>query len=97
MEFSNLSVLYFHANNVSKLSEVDKLGSLSNLRTLALHGNPIENSDGYKQYILSRIPQLKSLDFATIIKSDRVTADVWKRMISLKKTKSSKKATDETN
>lgn len=89
-------MFYFHGNNVSKLSEVDKLGSLTNLRTLALHGNPIENTDGYKQHILSKIPQLKSLDFATIIKSDRVTADVWKKMIAPKKTKSTKKATDET-
>lgn len=95
MEFSNLSVLYFHANNVSKLSEVDKLGSLVNLRSLAVHGNPIENSEGYKQYVISKIPQLKTLDFATIIKSDRVTADVWKTMIS-KKPKSTKKAADGT-
>lgn len=90
LEFSNLSVLYFHANNVSKLSEVEKLASLPNLRSLALHGNPIENSEGYKQYVISRIPQLKSLDFATIIRSDRVTADVWKKMISPKKTKKTK-------
>lgn len=89
-------MLYFHANNVSKLSEVDKLGSLAKLRTLALHGNPIENSEGYKQYIISRIPQLKTLDFATIIRSDRVTADVWKNMVTPKKSKSPKKATDET-
>lgn len=80
-------MLYFHGNNVSKLSEVDKLCGLHNLRTLALHGNPIENTDGYKQYVLSRVPQLKCLDFSTIIKSDRVTADVWKRMIAPKKTK----------
>jgi len=89
-------VLYFHGNNVSKLSEVDKLASLTNLRTMALHGNPIENSDGYKQYIISKIPQLKSLDFTAIIKSDRVTADVWKKMISPRKTKSTKKTTEET-
>ena len=89
-------MFYFHANNVSKLSEVDKLASLTNLRSVALHGNPIENSEGYKQYILSKIPQLKSLDFATIIKSERVTADVWKGMIAPKKTKSPRKTTDET-
>ena len=83
-------MLYFHANNVSKLSEVEKLASLPNLRSLALHGNPIENSEGYKQYVISRIPQLKSLDFATIIRSDRVTADVWKKMIAPKKTKKTK-------
>ena len=89
-------MLYFHANNVSKLSEVDKLGSLTNLRSLAIFGNPIESSDGYKQYVISKIPQLKTLDFSTIIKSERVTADVWKKMIAPKKTKSTKKATDET-
>lgn len=89
-------MLYFHANNVSKLSEVDKLVSLANLRSLAVYGNPIENSDGYKQYVISKIPQLKTLDFATIIKSERVTADVWKKMIAPKKTKSTKKATDGT-
>ena len=81
---------------MSKLSEVDKLGGFLNLRTLALHGNPIESTDGYRQYVLSRVPQLKCLDFSTVTKSDRVTADVWKRMIAPKKTKP-KVSTDDAN
>ncbi|XP_053312573.1 leucine-rich repeat-containing protein 51 [Spea bombifrons] len=75
-----LSVLNLHGNSISQLSEVDKLASLPNLKSLTLHGNPIESEKGYRNYILSVLPQLKSLDFSGVTKQERATADVWRRM-----------------
>ncbi|XP_075448922.1 leucine-rich repeat-containing protein 51 [Ascaphus truei] len=78
--YSNLTVLNLHGNSISKLSEVDKLAALPNLKTLTLHGNPIEGEKGYRSYVLSVLPHLKSFDFSGVTKQDRVTAEVWRRM-----------------
>lgn len=73
-------MLYFHGNNIRRIKEVDKLSSLHRLKSLSLHGNPIESVDGYRQYILIRIPQLQTLDFSGITKADRKTSDVWSKI-----------------
>ncbi|CAH2225930.1 leucine-rich repeat-containing 51-like isoform X1 [Pelobates cultripes] len=77
--YLQLSVLNLHGNSIRQLSEVDKLACLPNLKSLTLHGNPIETEKGYRSYILSVLPQLKSLDFSGVTKQDRVMADVWRR------------------
>ncbi|XP_066444491.1 leucine-rich repeat-containing protein 51 [Eleutherodactylus coqui] len=78
--YRDLSVLNLHGNSISDLSEVDKLAALPNLKSLSLHGNPIETEKGYRSYILCLLPGLKSLDFSAVTKQDRVTAEVWRRM-----------------
>ncbi|KAM5186820.1 leucine-rich repeat-containing protein 51 isoform 2-T8 [Callospermophilus lateralis] len=62
--FFNLSVLYLHGNSIQSLGEVNKLAVLPRLRSLTLHGNPIEEEKGY----------------SGVTKADRTTAEVWKRM-----------------
>ncbi|XP_075858393.1 leucine-rich repeat-containing protein 51 isoform X2 [Microcebus murinus] len=62
--FCNLSVIYLHGNSIHRLSEVNKLAVLPRLRSLTLHGNPMEEEKGY----------------SGITKADRTTAEVWKRM-----------------
>ncbi|XP_064144698.1 leucine-rich repeat-containing protein 51 isoform X3 [Loxodonta africana] len=62
--FFNLSVLYLHGNSIQRLGEVDKLAVLPRLRSLTLHGNPMEEEKGY----------------SGVTKADRSTAEVWKRM-----------------
>ncbi|KAL1774222.1 Folate receptor alpha [Sigmodon hispidus] len=47
--FFNLSVLYLHGNSIQRLGEVNKLSVLPRLRSLTLHGNPIEEEKGYRQ------------------------------------------------
>ncbi|XP_072118605.1 leucine-rich repeat-containing protein 51 isoform X3 [Mobula birostris] len=44
----NLQVLNFHGNQVGELFEADKLASLPHLRSLTLHGNPMEMLKGYR-------------------------------------------------
>lgn len=74
-------MLYLHGNNVRRIREVDKLLSLRRLKSLSLHGNPIESVDGYRQYIVTHIPQLHTVDFSGVTKADRKSSDVWVKMI----------------
>ncbi|XP_072466403.1 leucine-rich repeat-containing protein 51 [Notamacropus eugenii] len=78
--FFNLSVLYLHGNCILQLTEVDKLSSLPKLRSLTLHGNPIEEEKGYRQYVLSILPRITTFDFSGVTKQDRITATIWRRM-----------------
>lgn len=78
-----MKVLYLHGNSIDKISEIDKLSSLRSLRTLTLHGNPIEEDvSGYRQYVVSKLPQLKQFDFSAVTKQDRASAKTWDQMIS---------------
>ena len=74
LKYTNIKILYLHGNTIEKLSEVDKLARLKNLRNLTLHGNPIESEPGYRQYVVKKLPQLKTLDFSGITKGDRAMA-----------------------
>ncbi|KAM4845361.1 leucine-rich repeat-containing protein 51 isoform 3-T10 [Thomomys bottae] len=78
--FFNLSVLYLHGNSIQRLGEVNKLAVLPRLRSLTLHGNPIEEEKGYRQYVLCTLPRVTTFDFSGVTKADRTTAEVWKRM-----------------
>ncbi|XP_039376885.1 leucine-rich repeat-containing protein 51-like [Mauremys reevesii] len=78
--YPNLRALNLHGNSIQSLCEVDKLAVLPRLRTLTLHGNPIEEEKGYRSYVLSVLPQLKSFDFSGVTKQDRSTATFWRRM-----------------
>ncbi|XP_034615123.1 leucine-rich repeat-containing protein 51-like [Trachemys scripta elegans] len=78
--YPNLRALNLHGNSIQSLGEVDKLAVLPRLRTLTLHGNPIEEEKGYRSYVLSVLPQLKSFDFSGVTKQDRSTATFWRRM-----------------
>ncbi|XP_077197242.1 leucine-rich repeat-containing protein 51 isoform X2 [Paroedura picta] len=78
--YYNLRTLNLHGNSIHELSEVDKLAVLPHLRSLTLHGNPIEEEKGYRSYVVSTLPNLKSFDFSGITKLDRSTAAVWRRM-----------------
>ncbi|XP_062822891.1 leucine-rich repeat-containing protein 51 isoform X3 [Anolis carolinensis] len=78
--YYNLHNLNLHGNSIQSLSEVDKLAVLPHLRSLTLHGNPIEEEKGYRSYVVSTLPNLKSFDFSGVTKQDRSTANVWRRM-----------------
>ena len=82
LQLPNLTMLYLHGNNIMDLEEVDKLTNLPKLITLSLHGNPLEATKGYYQYVLSKIPQLKTLDFTGVSRADKDTATVWSTMIA---------------
>ena len=87
-------MLYLHGNNVGRIAEIDKLSSLPRLKSLTLHGNPIESNVGYRQYVICHLPQLQTFDFSGITKSDRATSETWRTMISPPPKKGKKKTSD---
>ncbi|XP_066894904.1 transmembrane O-methyltransferase homolog isoform X2 [Kogia breviceps] len=56
--FFNLSVLYLHGNSIQRLGEVNKLAVLPRLRSLTLHGNPIEEEKGYRAQVGTMSPAI---------------------------------------
>ncbi|XP_005096936.1 leucine-rich repeat-containing protein 51 [Aplysia californica] len=77
-QFENLKILYLHGNSIEDVKEVNKLAVLPRLIKLCLHGNPMENVKGYRQYVLSFVPNLVVFDFSRVTKADRATANTWK-------------------
>eukprot|EP00116_Pleurobrachia_bachei_P012180 sb/3472442/ len=84
LEFTNLTTLYLHGNHICNLAEIKKLSGLPHLRTLTLHGNPIENQEGYRHFVLSTLPTLKQLDFSSVTKQNQRDAESWKKLCSKK-------------
>uniref|UniRef100_UPI00398F4B97 leucine-rich repeat-containing protein 51 n=1 Tax=Pristiophorus japonicus TaxID=55135 RepID=UPI00398F4B97 len=78
IQCSNLQILNLHGNQISELFQMDKLATLPHMRSLTMHGNPVELMKGYRSYIVGTIPQLKSLDYSFITKQDRSIAAVLK-------------------
>ncbi|PWA20477.1 hypothetical protein CCH79_00003723, partial [Gambusia affinis] len=89
-ELHGLRVLYLHGNNISTLSEVDRLGVLPHLHSVTLHGNPIETNKAYRNRVISALPQLKTMDFSAVTQQERVLAKLWHQSNS--RCRSSKKS-----
>ncbi|XP_033646990.1 leucine-rich repeat-containing protein 51-like [Asterias rubens] len=85
LKYTKLKVLYLHGNNITNISEMEKLAGLPNLIALTLHGNPIEDQKGYRQSIVAKLPQLKKIDFSCVTKSDRQNAVTWERTYGKRK------------
>lgn len=94
LQYPEIKVLNMHGNCIEKISEIDKLVALRNLRSLTLHGNPIEDIKGYRDYIISKIPQLEKLDFSKITKADRECSKTTTKLSGLKHKKAAIKAAE---
>jgi len=86
VNYPSLKILNLEGNNIEKLSEIDKLARLPNLQSISIQGNPkIEDIDGYKNYILARLQQLKKFNSAPITKQDRAGAIIAGSKVKQKK------------
>ncbi|XP_071570506.1 leucine-rich repeat-containing protein 51 [Temnothorax nylanderi] len=72
--FINLKILYLHGNKIANIADALKLTKLQNLRSLTLHGNPIEDVPCYRGYIVHLLPQLLVLDFSPVIATEKKKA-----------------------
>ncbi len=72
-------MLYLHGNNIRRAAEIDKLSELRRLRSLTLHGNPVESLDDYRMCVLAKLPQLMNIDFSAVTKQDRRSIEVWSK------------------
>ncbi|XP_078119861.1 dynein axonemal assembly factor 11 [Sander vitreus] len=70
----SLQKLDLTVNFVGRLSSVESLKHNVHLRELFLVGNPCTEFQGYRQYVVSSLPQLKWLDGSEISRSERIGA-----------------------
>ena len=61
-----LSSVILTNNRLSKLEDIDMLGTCSTLMRLSLIGNLVCNLPNYRLYTINRIPTLKVLDFQMV-------------------------------
>jgi len=69
-----LEKLDLTVNFVGDLTSVASLAVNRNLKSLYLTGNPCSQYDGYREYVLAKLPQLMTLDGVDIAKSERIQA-----------------------
>ena len=70
-----LKKLDLTVNFVGKISSVKSLQHNEFLEELYLTGNPCAQFDGYREYVIASLPQLKTLDGNGIEKSERIKAE----------------------
>ena len=75
--FPNVTTIYLHANNISKLGQLKKLKNFPNLKSLTLYGNPIEEHKHYRNYVMYYCTKLYQFDSSPVTGSDRARNDVW--------------------
>lgn len=90
----SLRLLTLHGNPIEVRPRA--VGALGRCRSLAstfpsLPPPRPQLSPGYKHHVLSELPQLQTLDFSRVTKSDRATASTWHHMIAPKVKKAKKK------
>ncbi|VDL94859.1 unnamed protein product [Schistocephalus solidus] len=70
----SLTKLDLTVNFIGDLTSVENLQNLENLRDLYLIGNPCADYEGYREFVIATLPQLKSLDGTEIGKAERIVA-----------------------
>ncbi|KAK2142007.1 hypothetical protein LSH36_1006g00020 [Paralvinella palmiformis] len=70
----SLKKLDLTVNFVGQLTTIKSLKDLTHLKELYLTGNPCTEYDGYRQYVIATLPQLKMLDGQEVGISERILA-----------------------
>ncbi|XP_014248281.1 protein tilB homolog [Cimex lectularius] len=70
----SLTKLDFTLNFIGELTSVESLRKNEFLEILYLTGNPCTDYDGYREYVIATLPQLKTLDGTDILISERIEA-----------------------
>jgi len=73
-KFPNLRTLNLHRNYIYKLEDFIKLQKNPQLKSLTVHGNPIDTIAGFRIYIIGLVPTLKRLDTVLISVKERDNA-----------------------
>lgn len=69
-----LKKLDLTVNFVGELTSIKSLEGNYNLTEMYLTGNPCTDYEGYRDYVVCTLPQLKQLDGVEILRSDRIRA-----------------------
>lgn len=75
-QFTHLKTLYLHANYIPSIREFTNIRSLTELRNLTVHGNPLVRIPNFRLYFIAIFPNLKKLDTVLISKKEKDNARV---------------------
>lgn len=73
-QLESLTKLDLTLNFIGHLQSVENLRDNYNLRELILTGNYCANYTGYRDFVITTLPQLRTLDGCEITRSDRIVA-----------------------
>ena len=76
-----LNKLDLTCNFIVDLVSVQSLEVNERLRELTLMGNPCDKFDGYREFVIATLPQLKSLDSKDITPTERINANRKKNQL----------------
>lgn len=75
-QLESLEKLDLTLNFIGNLTSVENLRDVYNLRELILTGNYCSSYDGYRQFVILTLPQLKLLDGIEIRRTDQIMAKI---------------------
>ncbi|XP_055711540.1 protein tilB [Phlebotomus papatasi] len=73
-QLESLKKLDLTLNFIGQLTSVESLKDNYNLRELILTGNPCTEFPGYREFVITVLPQITQLDCSEISRSDRILA-----------------------
>ncbi|XP_030232593.1 U2 small nuclear ribonucleoprotein A' [Gadus morhua] len=71
----SLTELILTSNNIQELGDLDPLATVKTLTLLSLLRNPVTNKKHYRLYVISKIPQIRVLDFQKVKLKERQEAE----------------------
>ncbi|TRY84284.1 hypothetical protein DNTS_013416, partial [Danionella cerebrum] len=71
----NLRELVLTSNNIQDLGDLDVLATVKSLTLLSLLRNPVTTKKHYRLYVISKIPQIRVLDFQKVKLKERQEAE----------------------
>ncbi|XP_068596700.1 U2 small nuclear ribonucleoprotein A' isoform X3 [Brachionichthys hirsutus] len=71
----NLRELVLTSNNIQDLGDLDPLATVKTLNLLSLLRNPVTNKKHYRLYVISKMPQIRVLDFQKVKLKERQEAE----------------------
>eukprot|EP01060_Flectonema_neradi_P033778 TRINITY_DN5759_c0_g1_i1.p1 TRINITY_DN5759_c0_g1~~TRINITY_DN5759_c0_g1_i1.p1 ORF type:complete len:154 (+),score=23.47 TRINITY_DN5759_c0_g1_i1:359-820(+) len=69
-----LKDLILNNNNLVELGSLAPLADIPTLERVSLIGNPVTKVDGYREFVVAKVPGLKVLDFQKIRPAEREAA-----------------------
>ena len=67
----SITVLVLTNNKIQDLTEINNIATLKKLEHLSLLDNPVMLKQNYRNYVIYKMPTLKSLDFQKILQTER--------------------------
>lgn len=83
--FAQLRSLYLHCNKIRDMEELRKIQNISKLRTLTIHGNPLDQLPNFRTYVIAVLPNIKKLDTVLVSYKERDNAMVWTNTFNMGK------------